>query len=155
MDGLIRTDVDIALLEQVVSEVRQEYAPSAVELDSLTVDAGEAAAIEVFRVDLVLVLKNILRNAVLAVGRAPAPRSVRLGVRVAMEMTGEETVHIAISDTSDAPLTLEMIRDREFGRGLGLVSAAVDRYGGAISIEPGPTGFVKSVVVSFPCAYNA
>jgi signal transduction histidine kinase len=48
-----------------------------------------------------------------------------------------------------------MIRDREFGRGLGLVSAAVDRYGGAISIEPGPGGFEKSVVVSFPCAYNA
>jgi len=155
VDGLIRTDVDQALLEQVVSEVRQEYAPGAVELDSLTVDAGEPAAVEVFRVDLVLVLKNILRNAVLAVGRAPAPRGVRLAVHVAMELTGEETVHIAISDSSDAPLTLEMIRDREFGRGLGLVSAAVDRYGGAISIEPGPAGFVKSVVVSFPCAYNA
>ena len=80
---------------------------------------------------------------------------MRLGVRIALEVTGEETVHIELSDTSAAPLTLEMIRDREFGRGLGLVSAAVDRYGGAISIEAGPEGFVKSVVVSFPCAYNA
>lgn len=155
VDGLIRTEVDEALLTQVVTEVRQEYAPSAVEMDSLSVDVSETVAIEVFRVDMVLVLKNILRNAILAVGRGPAPRSVRLHVSVALEMTGEETVHIAISDTSDAPLTLEMIRDREFGRGLGLVSAAVDRYGGAISIEPGPAGFVKSVVVSFPCAYNA
>ncbi|MCA9533953.1 MAG: HAMP domain-containing histidine kinase [Myxococcales bacterium] len=155
VDGLIRTDVDSALLQQVVTEVRQEYAPGAVELDSLDVEVGEPIAVEVFRVDLVLVLKNILRNAVLAVGRAPAPRRVRLGVHVALEVTGEETVHIAISDTSDAPLTLAMIRDREFGRGLGLVSAAVDRYGGAISIEPGPAGYVKSVVVSFPCAYNA
>ncbi|MBK6813707.1 MAG: hypothetical protein IPG81_33450 [Sandaracinaceae bacterium] len=41
---------------------------------------GDAAAIEVFRVDLVLVLKNILRNAVLAVGPGSRPRSVRLGV---------------------------------------------------------------------------
>ncbi|MCB9660700.1 MAG: hypothetical protein H6726_23850 [Sandaracinaceae bacterium] len=155
VDGLIRTDVDRALFEQVVAEVRQEYAPSGVELDGLVVEAEQPVAVEVFRVDLVLVLKNIFRNAVLAVGRGPAPRSVRLGVRVELEVTGEETVHIEVSDTSDAPLTLEMIRDREFGRGLGLVSAAVDRYGGAISIEPGRDGFVKSVVVSFPCAYNA
>jgi signal transduction histidine kinase len=155
VDGLIRTEVDQALLQQVVTEVRQEYAPGAVELDGLDVEADEAVAVEVFRVDLVLVLKNVFRNAVLAVAAAPQPRRVRLAVRVELEVTGEETIHIEVSDTSDAPLTLEMIRDREFGRGLGLVSAAVDRYGGAISIEPGPDGFEKSVVVSFPCAYNA
>ncbi|MBK6813706.1 MAG: hypothetical protein IPG81_33445 [Sandaracinaceae bacterium] len=49
-----------------------------------------------------------------------------------------------------------MIRDREFGGGLGLVERRRwTVHGGATSIEPGPTGFVKSVVVSFPCAYNA
>ncbi len=155
VDGLIRTDVDAALLEQVVREVREEYAAGAVPLSAVEVEVPEAAAVEVFRIDLILVLKNIFRNAVLATGRGAEPGRVRLSLRVELELTGEETVHLSVSDSSEEPLTLEMIRDREFGRGLGLVTAAVDRYGGAISIEEGPSGFKKSVVVSFPCAYDA
>ena len=128
---------------------------SAVPLSAVEVEVPEAAAVEVFRIDLILVLKNIFRNAVLATGRGAEPGRVRLSLRVELELTGEETVHLSVSDSSEEPLTLEMIRDREFGRGLGLVTAAVDRYGGAISIEDGPSGFKKSVVVSFPCAYDA
>ena len=39
-----------------------------IELDALLIEVEEPIAVEVFRVDLVLVLKNIFRNAVLAVG---------------------------------------------------------------------------------------
>ena len=154
-EGLIRTQVDEALLLEVVAEVREEYAAGRVALASIEVHVEESAAVEVFRVDLALVLKNVVRNAILAAGRGEDPAAVLIRTSLDLEETGEETLHFEIHDTSPEALTLDAIRDGEIGRGLGLVRAAVDRYGGAIAVAEGAEGFAKAVVISFPRAYQA
>jgi hypothetical protein len=147
---LVRTSVDAALLDEVVAAVRSEYAPSQIELDSLEIiPSDEPVAVEVFRVDLVLILKNVVRNAILAVGRGPAPRRLRIAVSLELEPTGEEAVMIRVSDTSEEALSQRVIHDRRVDRGLGLVTAALARYNGAIDVEPDAPPFVKAVVVRF------
>ncbi|MDH5492362.1 MAG: hypothetical protein OEY14_10450, partial [Myxococcales bacterium] len=152
---MVRTRIDRALLEQVCEEVRSEYAAGGVALDELKIEAIEDQEIEVevFRVDLVLVLKNILRNALLAVARgggegAPSPR-VGIDVQLELEPTGEETVRLRVLDTSREELRTEMLMDRRVDRGLGLVVAAIARYGGSIQVEAAEPGWAKAVVVSF------
>jgi signal transduction histidine kinase len=147
---LVRSPIDDVLLDEVVDQVRSEYAPSQVALDDLQVRAPhEPVEVEVFRVDLVLILKNIVRNAVLAVGRAPAPRRIALDVQLDLEPTGEEVVRLRVRDTSRESLTTQAIYDRRVDRGLGLVTAALTRYDGAIEVEPGGDGYEKAVVVRF------
>jgi C4-dicarboxylate-specific signal transduction histidine kinase len=106
--------------------------------------------VEVFRVDLVLVLKNVVRNAILAVGRAAPPRHVAVRVELELEPTGDETVRLRVLDSSPEALDPEVLFDRRVDRGLGLVAAAVRRYGGAIDVEPEREApYTKAVVVSF------
>lgn len=151
--GLVRTSVDVGLLQEVVDEVRSEHTAGEVELDGCDVMVGfdEPVLIDVFRVDLVLILKNIARNAILAVAKDAPPRRVRLDVKVELEATGEETVQLRVHDTSSAKLDPELLFDRRVDRGLGLVAAAVHRYGGTIDVElaEAQSEFAKSVVVSF------
>lgn len=155
---LVRTKVDAAVLREVVDQVRKEYAPSRVSLDSLAIEAPDPApSIEVFRVDLVLVLKNVVRNAVLAAGRSPAPRRVKLDVATEMEPTGEENVVIRVRDTCAEPFSTEQIYDRKVGSGLALVTAALSRYDGAIVVEPSdgdPAGWQKAVALRFFLAFE-
>ena len=152
--GLVRTPVDGSLLRAVVDEIRTEYAAGGVELAEVVIRAPEPAPlIEVFRVDLVLVLKNVVRNAILAVGEEPAPRRLGLTLSTEVEPTGEETVSIHVLDTATATFTTEDIYQRRIDRGLGLVTAALRRYDGAIHVEPGPEGWEKSVTVRFFRAY--
>ncbi len=158
--GLVRTSIDSAFLSGVVDQVRAEYGPGRVALDELRVDAGEehdaardaAIEVEVFRVDLVLILKNIVRNAILAVGRTEPPRRVGVDARVELEPTGEEVVFIRVQDSSKEQLSTEDIYDRRFDRGLGLVTAALTRYDGAIEVERATEGFEKAVSVRLFCA---
>lgn len=148
--ALIRTLVDEPLLDEVAREVRAEHSAGAVELETLAIEApGERVVLDVFRVDLVLILKNILRNAILAVGEDPAPRHVRLDAVVELEPTGEETVRIRVHDSSSKELDPEILFDRRVDRGLGLVAAAVHRYGGTIDVEPAEAPFEKRVVIAF------
>jgi tetratricopeptide (TPR) repeat protein len=152
---LIRTAVDDALLDQVVDEVRGEYAASSVALDELRREpVTEPVRIEVPRLDLVLILKNLLRNAILAAGREQGERRVGLFVRTQLEPTGEEAVRLSICDSSSEPLTTEMIYEREMGSGLGLVTAAIRRYGGAVTAEPGLLGYRKGVTLRFFRAFE-
>lgn len=154
---LARTLVDETLVEEVVTAVRSEHSAGAVELDALEIDAprsGEegkegALLLDVFRVDLVLILKNILRNAVLAVGAEEQARHIRFAVAVTMEDTGEETVTFEVHDSSDETFDPEILFDRRVDRGLGLVAAAVHRYGGTIDVMSSDPPFAKRVVVSF------
>ena len=89
----------------------------------------------------------------LAVGRSPAPRQVALDVELTLLPTGEEIVRLRVHDTSPEPLTTEQIyqsldpHDPRIQHGLGLVTAALHLYNGAITIEPGRPGFRKAVVV--------
>lgn len=157
---LVRTRVDAALLREVVDEVRKEYVPSRVTLDALAIEAPDPApAIEVFRVDLVLVLKNVVRNAILAVGRSEAPRRVKLDVTMELEPTGEENVVIRVRDTSPDAITTEAIYERRVGSGLGLVTAALSRYDGAIVVEPlgersSEPGWAKAIALRFFRAFE-
>lgn len=147
---LVRTRVDEALLAQALDEVRGEYEAGRVALDDVVVSRVEdEIEIEVFRVDLVLILKNVVRNAILAVGRSEPPRRIALDVRLELLPTGEENVCLRVRDSSEEPLTTESIYDRRLDRGLGLVVAAVTRYGGGIEVEPGEGGYAKSVTVRF------
>jgi signal transduction histidine kinase len=148
--GLVRTTLDRALLDQVVDEVRGEYSAGSVLLDDLRIDdPPPGVAVEVFRVDLVLILKNLVRNALLAVGRAAPPRMVSIGVRLDVEPTGEEIARIRVQDTSPEKITTDVIHERGVGAGLGLVTVALARYDGAIEVEPGDAGYSKSVTVRF------
>ena len=152
--ALIRTEVDASLLEEVAREIRGEHSAGQVELASLDVVAPElgeagAVALDVFRVDLVLILKNVLRNAILAVAEDEPPRHVRLDAVVDLEATGEETVRIRVHDSSTKTLDPEILFDRRVDRGLGLVAAAVHRYGGTIDVEPAEAPYQKRVVVAF------
>jgi len=147
---LVRTRVDEILLREVVSEVQSEYSAGMVALDEVRIHApSEPVDVEVFRVDLVLVLKNLVRNAILAVGRDPAPRRLAVDVSVDVEATGEEMVRIHVRDTSPETITADAIRERRADRGLGLVSAALARYDAAISVEPGDGEFAKAVTLRF------
>jgi tetratricopeptide (TPR) repeat protein len=152
---LVRTAVDGALFREVVDEVQSEYAAGRVRLEEIVIRApSPAPMVEVFRVDLVLVLKNVVRNAILAVGRASPPRRIGLDVETEVELTGEETVRIHVRDTSDEKISTEDIYERRMDRGLGLVTAALRRYDGTISVEDGKDGWAKSVVVRFFRAFG-
>jgi len=147
---LVRTAVDDALLAQVLDEVRGEYAVSSVVLEELACDPiGEVVRIEVPRVDLVLILKNVVRNAIMAVARDEDGRRVRLATRVDLEPTGEEVMRLSVRDSSSATLTTEMIQGRNVSSGLGLVTTAIKRYGGAIEVRPAGGGYTKEVTVNF------
>lgn len=152
---LVRTRVDAALLRQIVDEVRSEYAPSHVALDALAIEAPDPAPkIEVFRVDLVLVLRNVVRNAIFAVERAAPPRKLLLDVRTELEITGEENVTIRVHDTSPEVLTTEQIYERRVGSGLGLVTGALSRYDGSIMVEPSDRGGTKAITLRFFRAFG-
>jgi signal transduction histidine kinase len=144
--GLVRTRLDGVLLAEVARAVRAEQA--AVPLDELTLaEVPDGIAVEVYRIDLIIILKNLLRNAVAAAGRGPAPRRVALDVAVEIEPTGEELVRVRVRDTSPEPLTPETIAEARLERGLGLVTAALERYQGALTVEPGAGGYTQAVVV--------
>lgn len=159
---LSRTVIDRSLLEEVLASVGEEYAVSQVTLDEVLIEPPtELVAVEVYRTDLLLVLKNLLRNAILAVGRSPAPRKVAMDVELSLLPTGEEIVRLRVHDTNPEPLTTEQIyqsldpRDPRIQHGLGLVTAALHLYNGAITVEAGRSGFCKAVVVQLFRALSA
>jgi hypothetical protein len=79
---------------------------------------------------------------------------VRIDVTTELEPTGEENVVIRVRDTSPDALTTEAIYDRRVGSGLGLVTAALSRYDGAIAVEPASEGWAKAVVLRFFRAFE-
>lgn len=152
---LVRTRVDHDVFQQVVDEVRGEYTVSAVRLDSLeSVSLSSPVFIEVPRADLVLILKNILRNAILAVAKQDTDRLVRMYAEVVLEETGEEAVHLGVADSGEAPFDGEGIARRGIHTGLGLVGTAVKRYGGSVSVIDAAAPLVKAVDIRFFRAFE-
>ena len=113
-----------------------------------------AISVEVFRVDLVLVLKNVVRNAVLAVGRSEPPRRIGVEIQVDLLPTGEENVVLRVLDSSPEVLTTEEILERRVDRGLGLVTAALTRYDGAILVEEAAAPYRKAICIRFFRAFD-
>jgi signal transduction histidine kinase len=147
---LSRTAIDRPLLEGVLAEVRGEYSARQVKLDEVCLLLGpdptaapgpQPIAVEVYRVDLLLVLRNLLRNAILAVGRAGPPRRIGVALSLALLPTGEESVQVHVLDSSPEPLcTAELYAHsgapgQRAQRGLGLVIAALGLYNGSITVE--------------------
>lgn len=153
--GLVRTRLDATLVREVLDAVRTEIAAGEVKLDGVAIDAPDPAPyVEVFRVDLVLVLKNVIRNAVLAVGRSDPPRRIGVEVQVDLLPTGEENVVLRVLDSSAEVLTTEAIHERRVDRGLGLVTAALTRYDGAILVEDASPPYRKAICIRFFRAFD-
>jgi signal transduction histidine kinase len=144
---LQHTVVDGALLRELVAEVERELGGRAA-IDELRVTPPPPGiAVEIYRLDLGLALKNVLRNAIVAASAGPPPRRVAVDVAVALEPTGEEIVRLCVRDTNPAPLPLPAPLGS--GRGLMLTTTALERYDGALVVEPEPagSGFAKCVVL--------
>jgi tetratricopeptide (TPR) repeat protein len=152
---LVRTRVDTELFEQIVAEIQGEYAAGAVLLDELHIEeVQEEVFIEAPRGDLVLILKNILRNAIMAVGRYDSDKKVGFGMRLAMEPTGQETVCISVWDSSPDFPSEEIMQSGGPDSGLGLVLLAVKRYGGVFEIIPAENPYKKEAIIRFFRAFQ-
>jgi signal transduction histidine kinase len=135
--------VDERFLVALVDDVKHELARLPIDV-AVTAPSG-AVAVECYRFDLELVLRNVVRNAMAAAATGPAPARVALSVDVTVEPTGDEIVRVFVRDTNPTPLPAPSPLGE--GRGLALVYAALQRCDGSLSIEPGSDGFAKCVVV--------
>lgn len=159
---LQRTPLDRQLIEQATLSVRSEHLAGQVALDAIELDGPtEPVTVAVYRTDLLLILKNLLRNAILAVGRTDAPRRVAVDVVLELLPTGEEAVKLRVHDSSPEKLTPEQIyrsgdpMGQGAQHGLSLVTAALSLYSGSISVEAGRPGYEKCVVVRLFRALDA
>lgn len=154
-DRLCRTAVDGKLLREAVFSVQSEPRAAAVQVDEIRFSQPpDDIFVEVFRSDLLIILRNLVRNAIFALGEQDENRRVlSLEVELRPEPTGDESVLIKVFDTSPEVMTTEDIYGRRFDRGLGLVAAAVTRYDGSVFVENG-RGEFKAVVVRFFRAFG-
>ena len=135
--------IDEPFLRSLVDDVRREPARAAVEMEVLP--PSQPVAVECYRFDLELVLRNVVRNAMAAAAGGPSPPRVSVSVALGLEPTGDEIVRVFVRDTNPSPLPPPSPLGE--GRGLALVYAALQRCDGSLSIEPGGDGFAKCVVV--------
>ena len=148
---LQHTVIDGALLQAIVDDVVRELGEAPVAI--MVTPPARGVAVECYRFDLSLVLRNLVRNAAHAAAAGPAPARVALDVDRALEPTGEEIARVRVRDTnpSAVPPPAQLIE----ARGLALVRAALQRCDGSLSVEPAGDGFAKSVVVRLFCAMHA
>jgi signal transduction histidine kinase len=138
--GLTHTRIDAELLRQIVASIDAEGA------GTVEITIGEVppdVQVVVYRVDLELIVRNLLRNAVRAAASAPGPARVSLDVQLDLEPTGEEAVRLRVRDTSPEALPRDFGARR--GRGLGIVAETLDRYDGCLEVLPGDGEWQKSV----------
>lgn len=135
------TRVDEALLHRIVESLRDEHPGRRLAAVVEVRAATSAPLAAIYENDLALALRNLLRNAVEA-----APR-VLLEVHPHVDDAGREWVRICVHDPS-----CERPRAGASDRGLGIVRATLERYGGALIDGAAAPGFVKAVVLSIPAA---
>ena len=146
-----RTVVDADLLREASTAVRNEHLAANVCLDEVLITPPpELIVVAIYRVDLLLVLKNLIRNAILAVGKSAPPHRIAVDVITELLPTGEELVKVRVHDTCPQSLPTERMVDPSSGaafqRGLDLVRMTLRLYGGSLSTEDGLPGFCKCVV---------
>jgi signal transduction histidine kinase len=142
--------VDESFLADVLVATRAEWASGKVELDEITVGPVPAGvAVDVYRTDLRIVLKNILRNAIAALAASPHPRRLAMDVLLDLEPTGEEVVRIRVQDSSSQRLDESAVaaEPTSVEHGLDIVRTALLRYDGSLEIAPGAERYTKAVVV--------
>ena len=147
------TQVDVAAITR---RAAAELAPLAD--DRIEVDAGTNATVEAEESDLYEAIKNVIDNAVRYAPQSP--------VRVAVD-AGAGSVRVVVADTgpgiaaADLPHVFERFyrgaeREAAEGTGLGLAIArkAVERAGGAITIDS-HTGEGTTVTIRLPRAQGS
>ena len=156
--GLVRCSVDEALLKEVVESTRSEWVSGKVALDEIRIGpVPPDVEVDVFRTDLRIVLKNVVRNAIQAVASAPSPRRLALDVQVEPEPTGEEFVVFRVRDSSPGGLDSgegkgqgkSQGNSNDVEHGLGIVNTALRRYDGSLQVVPGSNGYAKAVLIRF------
>lgn len=139
--------VDEAFLREVVDSTRAEWASGRVAIDHLHIEPVlEPVELDVYRTDLGIVLKNVVRNAIQALDRSPPPRRLAVDMRVDLEPTGEEVVRLRVQDSSEEPVT-QNTGAHTVEHGLGIVAVALQRYDGSLEISHGDPGYAKAVVI--------
>lgn len=148
--GLVRCTVDEPLLRDVVESARSEWVTGKVPLDEIRIGpVPPGVEVDVFRTDLRIVLKNVVRNAVQAVAAAPAPRRLAVDVQVEPEPTGEEFVVFRVRDSSPSGLHPGDSKGADMEHGLGIVNTALRRYDGSLQVVPQSDGYAKAVLIRF------
>jgi signal transduction histidine kinase len=139
--------VDEAFLREVVDSTRAEWASGRVAIDHLHIEpVPEPVELDVYRADLGIVLKNVVRNAIQALDRSPPPRRLAVDLRVELEPTGEEVVRLRVQDSSEESVA-QRAGAPTVEHGLGIVAAALQRYDGSLEVSRGDPGYAKAVVI--------
>ncbi len=141
---LLRQQIDDALLAEVRTDIAAELAgrPCAITWPR-TIAPLEA---ELFRVDLVLLLRNLVRNAYQAALVGPAPAAVAVELGTTLEATGEEAVWITVYDSHPGTVPLHGARGAAY-RGLDLVDRILARCDGTLEEVAGRDGYAKGLRV--------
>jgi signal transduction histidine kinase len=148
VSALGQTMLDASFLRDAVAGVRQEPRAQGLPLDAINyAEITPAPLVSIPRVDLSIVVKNLVRNALVALGSSAEKKLLSLEVSLELEPTGEESVLLKIKDSAEK--MPEAIDHAPAGRGLWIVQKTLQRYDGAISIEAEPEGttYHKAIVV--------
>jgi signal transduction histidine kinase len=148
VSALGQTTLDASFLRDAVAGVRQEPRVQNLPLDAINyAEITPAPQVSIPRVDLSIVVKNLVRNALIALGSSNEKKLLSLEVSLELEPTGEESVLLKIKDS--ARKMPGSIDHAPAGRGLWIVQKTLQRYDGAISIEAEPEGstYYKAIVV--------
>jgi signal transduction histidine kinase len=147
VNALASCRVDEAFLREVVDSTRAEWASGRVAIDHLHIEpAPEPVELDVYRTDLGIVLKNVVRNAIQALDRSPPPRRLAIDMRVDLEPTGEEVVRLRVQDSSEESFA-QSTGTHTVEHGLGIVAVALQRYDGSLEVSRGDPGYAKAVVI--------
>lgn len=145
--SLGQTALDAAFLREAVASVREEPRVEGLPLDAVTyAEVAPAPLVAIPRLDLMIVVKNLVRNALLALAKAEGRRLLSLEVEVVVEPTGEESALLRIRDSAPGQPRLDAPAQ---GSGLWIVQKTLLRYDGAAraEAEPKESPFTKAVVV--------
>jgi len=141
------TALDARLFDGLVASLKDERPNRKLDVAIEVVPPDQSVSAVILSHDLLLVLRNLVRNAITAAVSVGASQ-IRIETRVHLDETGQEWARVVIHD----PSATRPPQDRPADRGLGLVRATLDRYGGAL-LEAAPAGgFQKALVVSLPRA---
>jgi signal transduction histidine kinase len=137
--------VDEAFLRDVLASTRSEWSSGRVDLDEVVVGPvpGEVA-VDVYRTDLRIVLKNIVRNAIASLADSPHPRRLAIDVLVEMEPTGEDVVRIRVRDSGGGSFADPGGAAVDVEHGLGIVQSALRRYDGSLEVMSGDGVYAKA-----------
>ena len=149
-----RTELSVELFQQALSAVQSEAAVADVVLDDLQLVAPQGdlrIVVAVYQTDMLLVLRNLLRNALRVLSNSPPPRRLAVDVLSELLPTGEELVRLRVHDSALGAIPEDRLRGTavqpQGPRGLDLVRMTVQVYGGSLAVESGLPGYRKCVVV--------